>query len=500
MSGLPDDLAVRYLEGAASADDVAALEKHLRADEQARRSFVRLSHLQALISELAREPLLSARPTPRWRVIAFTATAAAAAMLVIGVWRGFAIGARDTGPTVSGSSGEIAWTRNGRGLRLVDDARLAPGDRLALAGDAHLRIVWPDGALVAVDPDSDVAIGVDASRLRLDRGMVQAIITHDPARPFTIATADGLITDLGTVFVVRRGATRTRVEVAQGTVRLTTGGEHVDVPAGAHAVAIAGQAPRLLAPPPPQAVPSSAAGWNEPLPLHARMARLPDALAVATWRVRPALRLSLPTAGAAMRPVRHRGQPGALLGDAPVPDLRGLEYAIGGAHDLILVDAVSKQAWELSEPEGGAGGISARRMTPIAFDAVRALPGLGGLLTPRDLERGPPRDAQSPHTEHVPHALVVAVPAAVLGEHGLRIGDRICIVGAPTPGNGVAGSVLAEVLASHGARVVASEGAPTLFVDPRLSDEVRASLTAALAELAPALRRVETAIADDPDQ
>ncbi|MBB3474139.1 FecR domain-containing protein [Sphingomonas sp. BK345] len=91
---------------------------------------------------------------------------------------------------------------------------------------ARRQLALPDGSRMTLDAASRVAVafGGDARALDLSRGAARFKVHHDPARPFTVTTADARVTALGTVFAVDRAAGGSSVRVFRGRVRLEVPG------------------------------------------------------------------------------------------------------------------------------------------------------------------------------------------------------------------------------------------------------------------------------------
>jgi hypothetical protein len=476
-----DELVLRYLDGAATPDEVTAIEARLRDDPEARRAFVRMAHLHALASELAHAPLVEAPPQHRWGWIA--GTVAAAAALVVGIWSSVAP-QRERGPMLSRCEGTVACRRDGGELPIATGTRLLPGDSLRVTGDGRVELAWGDGAVVTADTHGDLIIGeATGTRLRLARGTISALVAHDPARAFAVATPEATITDVGTRFTVARDGASTRVSVAQGEVAVAASASALEVHAGEKAVVAAGGAARLVRLHVQASLPASPEQWRAPLPQPVQLTPLPESLSSPdAWRVEAAKHLPLP-AGAELRAIGRRGKIGETLGEAPLPDLRGFADAIPqGLDQLILLDAAAGRAWELSEPELSRGTILARELRELPIDQVHVLPLFGGVLFQRNL-----------HGEGA-HALAVALPHELLDGKRLRIGSRLAVA------TGSGGGALGALLASHGAWVLGVEAKATLFIEPRLAHDngAREGLEHALHEVAPAIRLVEDEVDDEP--
>ena len=246
MSSAADDtLIVRYLEGAASDEEVALLEQRLRDDGGARREFVRLSHLMALFVDLPQRQAAAPRVRRRrgWLLPAAAALAAAALIAIAGgvlLPAGFL-------PVVSALHGTVVCARAQALVPLQVQQRLADQDLLTVSELATLELQWPDGAQVTVAGDSVAAIGGRAgATMSLARGELHAVVHHDGPRPaFAIATPEGIARDIGTDFLVRRLDDRTIVIVRSGLVEFIAPQGALSIPAGHWASIMAGQAPRL---------------------------------------------------------------------------------------------------------------------------------------------------------------------------------------------------------------------------------------------------------------
>ncbi len=83
-------------------------------------------------------------------------------------------------------------------------------------------VTLDDGSMVTLDTDSRIAVAYDGRGRRVDlqRGMAFFDVTPQSARPFTVATAHGSVTVLGTQFQVREDGDGTQVVLVKGAVRL----------------------------------------------------------------------------------------------------------------------------------------------------------------------------------------------------------------------------------------------------------------------------------------
>jgi transmembrane sensor len=96
------------------------------------------------------------------------------------------------------------------------------------------KITLEDGSSVELGPRSAIAERFDDRRrtVTLLRGEALFEVAADPARPFSVSVAGGLVTAFGTVFDVSTSPARTEVTVLQHRVRLASTGPAVVVAEG----------------------------------------------------------------------------------------------------------------------------------------------------------------------------------------------------------------------------------------------------------------------------
>lgn len=82
----------------------------------------------------------------------------------------------------------------------------------------------PDGSTVVLNTDSYLQVDFSKKerRLRLERGEAFFDVAHDPARVFSVNTDRGIVTAVGTAFLVRVQDERINVLVTEGRVALTS--------------------------------------------------------------------------------------------------------------------------------------------------------------------------------------------------------------------------------------------------------------------------------------
>jgi transmembrane sensor len=115
-----------------------------------------------------------------------------------------------------------------------------------------------DGTRIAVAGATRLSIDPAARTATLLSGRATFRVVHDAAHPFSVRLGDVTVTDVGTIFDIRRGAQSSDIAVAEGVIRLDgTGGERR---------VSAGQIVRLSdgAPPEKAAIAPAAVGsWKE---------------------------------------------------------------------------------------------------------------------------------------------------------------------------------------------------------------------------------------------
>lgn len=129
------------------------------------------------------------------------------------------------------------------------------------------NIALADGSELVLDGDSaiDVDLSATVRRITLFQGQVQATVTADAARPFTVTTADGTATALGTAFIVRKQTDGTRVTVVESRVQVCANAQAagcLDLAAGQRAL-ITPTGIQRLSDVDPRAATGWVSGWLE---------------------------------------------------------------------------------------------------------------------------------------------------------------------------------------------------------------------------------------------
>ena len=86
------------------------------------------------------------------------------------------------------------------------------------------RVELSDHSTLSLNARSAVDVEFSATRrlVRLRAGSIVVRVASDPARPFSVQTEDGLVTALGTQFMLRQDAQSTRVVVLEHQVAIAT--------------------------------------------------------------------------------------------------------------------------------------------------------------------------------------------------------------------------------------------------------------------------------------
>ena len=184
-----------------------------------------------------------------------------------------------------GGAGEGRRARRRTGRRLLAAGGMAAclaafvlfGDWLGTALRADHRtaegeqetVTLPDGSRVHLNTDTAVVVayGEAERRVGLLRGEALFEVSADPARPFRVTAAGGVVEAVGTAFVVRGGGAAASVAVTEGRVRVTSPAE--DSPARATVLAARGQRTGYRSGRPPRPAeafdPATAAVWRQGL-------------------------------------------------------------------------------------------------------------------------------------------------------------------------------------------------------------------------------------------
>ena len=93
-------------------------------------------------------------------------------------------------------------------------------------------LALPDGTSIAVAGGSSLTIDKAARHVEMDRGLATFSVVHDAARPFAVTVGAVTVTDVGTVFEIRRRNDESMVSVGKGEVRVESRARPVRLVAG----------------------------------------------------------------------------------------------------------------------------------------------------------------------------------------------------------------------------------------------------------------------------
>lgn len=190
MNSRFEDLSNHYLDGQATADEVAELDRFLQ-DPALRRAFMDLANLDAALAEQAagwEKPLVVAKASPvRFKTarIWMAAAACVAFGTLVFLWQ----------------QSTQTWATVAQG---VGSAQLSPGT--VVRGEEHelkagtVEFITAQGARVVIEAPATFRFE-NAQRLRLLHGRVAADVPPS-AKGFTVVTPTGKAVDLGTKFGV----------------------------------------------------------------------------------------------------------------------------------------------------------------------------------------------------------------------------------------------------------------------------------------------------------
>ncbi len=116
------------------------------------------------------------------------------------------------------ASGEVRWRADASAAWQAAEEGLpvGPGVELDVPGDGRAVVTLDDGSALRLNGKTTVAIerlDRDAVRVREDRGTAYFRVMKDAKRTFTVATAEGDVTALGTAFAVARDAEKKTLDV-----------------------------------------------------------------------------------------------------------------------------------------------------------------------------------------------------------------------------------------------------------------------------------------------
>jgi transmembrane sensor len=179
----------------------ARYDAAVAALEEAERAIAQLPVQKLAVAPASPIAGLVTRPVKRW----FGAAAAVAAVCTIGF---------------------TAWQERAQPYSV----QTSPGQQRIVAFGDGSSVMLAGGSRIVLDR-------TDQRRATLEDGEALFRIRHDAARPFRVTVGRLALTDIGTVFDVKRAGPLTRVAVSEGAVLLDPDGAALQLDAGESAVA-----------------------------------------------------------------------------------------------------------------------------------------------------------------------------------------------------------------------------------------------------------------------
>lgn len=213
----------------------AELEQALQTSAEARRLFWEHASIHGLLSEAAKlkwdsRPVATVPPPSVSRWIWIGALAVAAALVLLANFSTFRkppaaalVAAAMTGPAeVIDVHGPVTIARSGVESLATNHTVLAAGDVVRVADAAGGILRYADGTQLRLDGGASLRLdGADLKDIRLEAGRLWANVAKQPAgKHVELQTALARVTVHGTEFVLDAETQATRVDVAEGLVRV----------------------------------------------------------------------------------------------------------------------------------------------------------------------------------------------------------------------------------------------------------------------------------------
>lgn len=147
--------------------------------------------------------------------------------------------------TVQAADGQVYQIADTRTASISSGARLARGERLRTAKDAHAVVRLGDGSLIEMKDRSEFYLtrNGQGTTIHLDRGNIVVEAAKQRGEHLFVDTGDALVSVTGTTFSVNNGTKGSRVSVIDGEVSLNHAGNDRVLRAGEQATTSASIAP-----------------------------------------------------------------------------------------------------------------------------------------------------------------------------------------------------------------------------------------------------------------
>jgi ferric-dicitrate binding protein FerR (iron transport regulator) len=241
-------LLAESLDEPLSSEEQARLDQWLEADAANLREFIRETHLNYSLHQLARANLVFNKPEEA-RVIRFPrfapAVALAAAFAVLGTLLLWYFRARVGSPVIAQITGSALVERAGQSLAVQPGTPILPGDLLHTSSTSTVAITFaPEATTFTLSAATDLRVLSlsRGKRFQLTSGKLEATVARQRAfHPMSIRTPQAEARVLGTELTLSALTNTTRLSVTKGVVRLVRAedGKSVDVFAGDYTIAAA---------------------------------------------------------------------------------------------------------------------------------------------------------------------------------------------------------------------------------------------------------------------
>jgi ferric-dicitrate binding protein FerR (iron transport regulator) len=248
---------VRYLSGAADVASVARLEVALKANPDARRSFVAFARLHGHLGEIGRRAaagsldsarLLAVRPTPAmpsterraysrrvWMPLIASAAGLAAVLWLTIALTLAGVRAAPLVPTISACEGKVRIIRDNNEMKVIPGLRLRVGDRINVGSEGAL-VVTLQGGRFRLLAGADACIeAADEAHRRLYVGSGKVDVDVSGGGLMAIATPRGTVNISDALVDIQVASSGIAIQVHRGQVGVVRpGGESYDIQAGAY--------------------------------------------------------------------------------------------------------------------------------------------------------------------------------------------------------------------------------------------------------------------------
>ena len=128
--------------------------------------------------------------------------------------------------TVQAAEGQVYEVGDSQTSAIASGARLAKGERVRTAKDAHAIVRLGDGSLIEMKDRSEFYLtrNGQGTTIHLNRGSIVVKAAKQKGEHLFVETADSLVSVTGTVFSVNNGTKGSRVSVIDGEVNLNHAG------------------------------------------------------------------------------------------------------------------------------------------------------------------------------------------------------------------------------------------------------------------------------------